>query len=246
MRNFTVYPAIDLRSGQVVRLRQGDPNQQTVYSQDPYATAMSWLNEGAKWLHVVNLDGAFGESVTENMKALAKIVDTGAKIQFGGGLRDIDDIQYVLDLGVERVILGTVAVSNPEIIDSSLVIFGSDKIIVGIDSRDGFVKVKGWQEETGFTSLQIAKRLKGQGIERIIFTDISRDGVGTGLNLGATADLANKTGLDVIASGGVNVADDVIDAYEYGLSGAIVGQALYEGNIDLLELLKNIGKINAS
>ena len=240
MPDFTVYPAIDLRNGTVVRLRQGDPDQQTTYSNDPFDTAKGWVNSGADWLHVVSLDGAFGDSGLANMKSLAQVIEAGAQIQFGGGLRDLDSIQHVLDLGVSRVVLGTVAVTHSQIVDTALALFGSEKIAIGIDARNGVVKVKGWQEETTYTVVQLAERLKIQGVRWIVFTDISRDGVGTGLNLEATISLAEKTGLNVIASGGVNTSSDVLDAQSCGLAGAIVGRALYEGRIDLAQLLDNV------
>ncbi len=240
MSEFTVYPAIDLRNGTVVRLRQGDPDQQTTYSTDPLDTAKGWVNLGADWLHVVSLDGAFGDSGFANMKALAQLIETGARVQFGGGLRDLDSIQHVLDLGVNRVVLGTVAVTSPQIVYTALSLFCSEKIAIGVDARNGVVKVKGWQEETTYTAVQLAERLKIQGVRWMVFTDISRDGVGTGLNLEATISLADSTGLNVIASGGVNTSSDVLDAQSSGLAGAIVGRALYEGKIDLDQLLENV------
>ena len=242
MTDFTVYPAIDLRNGTVVRLRQGDPDQQTTYSNDPLDTAKGWVNSGADWLHVVSLDGAFGDSDFTNIKALVQVIESGARIQFGGGLRDLDSIQHVLDLGVSRVVLGTVAVTHPQIVDTALALFGPDKIAIGVDARNGVVKVKGWQEETTYTAVQLTERLKIQGVRWMVFTDISRDGVGTGLNLEATISLAEKTGLNVIASGGVNTSSDVLDAQSSGLAGAIVGRALYEGRIDLAQLLANVRK----
>ena len=240
MTEFIVYPAIDLRNGTVVRLRQGDPDQQTTYSTDPLDTAKGWVNLGAAWLHVVSLDGAFGDSGLANMKALSQVIESGARVQFGGGLRDLDSIQHVLDLGVSRVVLGTVAVTSHQIVDTALALFGSEKIVIGIDACNGVVKVKGWQEETTYTAVQLAERLKIQGVRWMVFTDISRDGVGTGLNLEATISLADRTGLNVIASGGVNTSSDVLDAQSSGLAGAIVGRALYEGKIDLDQLLDNV------
>ena len=240
MTDFTVYPAIDLRNGKVVRLRQGDPDQQTTYSNDPLDTAKGWVNSGADWLHVVSLDGAFGDSGLANIKALAQVIEAGSQVQFGGGLRDLDSIQHVLDLGASRVVLGTVVVTNPQIVDTALALFGSEKIVIGVDARNGVVEVKGWQEETTYTAVQLAERLKIQGVRWMVFTDISRDGVGTGLNLEATISLADKTGLNVIGSGGVNTSSDVLDAQSSGLAGAIVGRALYEGRIDLAQLLDNV------
>ena len=240
MTNFVVYPAIDLRHGEVVRLRQGDPNQQTTYSSDPRTVAERWLAAGAEWLHVVNLDGAFGEDAEANQVALSQVIDTGAKVQFGGGLRLLESIEYALDLGVSRVVLGTVAVTQPTILDTALAMFSSERVAVGVDARAGMVHVKGWQEGSEYTTKQLGERLQLQGVTRVIFTDIARDGVGSGLNLAATVELAEQTGFHVIASGGVHTAEDVLSARDVGLEGTIVGRALYEGTIDLAGLLAKI------
>ena len=239
---FTVYPAIDLRAGKVVRLQEGDPERMTAYSDDPAQTARRWLEAGARWLHVVNLDGAFGENQSLNRAALRMILKTtaavSAKVQFGGGIRSLDAVKEALDLGIRRVILGTVAAEQPEIIGEAIQTFGSEQIAVGLDARDGLVRVRGWKEDSGIPAADLALQLKDLGLRTIIFTDIRRDGLGSGLNIDATRALAKATSLDVIASGGVHTIEDVIAAREAGLAGTVVGRALYEGTIDLGKALK--------
>lgn len=237
MSTFTIYPAIDLRAGQVVRLKEGDPNQQTNYSDDPGDTARRWLEAGAKWLHVVNLDGAFGETDSANQTALRAILDIAnmfeARVQFGGGLRSLDMVRQTLKLGVSRVVLGTVAIERPELVAAALKEFGSEKIAIGIDARDGLVRVHGWQSNSGMRATELALQMHATGVRTVIFTDISRDGLGSGLNISSTRELADIAGLEVIASGGVHTLNDVIAAREANLTGVIIGRALYEGTIDL-------------
>ena len=235
MSNFTVFPAIDLRNGKVVRLKQGDPNRQTTYSDDPAATARRWLEAGAGWLHVVNLDGALDEGDNENRDALGAILqvasENNARVQYGGGLRSFDSIRLALDLGISRVVLGTLAAEQPEILERSLAGFGPDRVAAGIDARNGIVRVRGWKEQSAATASELASRLAALGLEWIIFTDVARDGVGSGLNIPASLELARITGLHVIASGGVDTNQDIQAASEAGLAGVIVGRALYEGRV---------------
>jgi phosphoribosylformimino-5-aminoimidazole carboxamide ribotide isomerase len=236
--SFTIYPAIDLRAGKVVRLKEGDPARVTAYSDDPAEAARRWLEAGATWLHVVNLDGAFGENDTANRSALESILKTGAQVQFGGGIRSLGAIERAVKLGVSRVILGTVAVEQPSAVADALQTFGAEKIAVGIDARDGLVRVRGWKEGSGIAATDLALRMQTLGLRTVIFTDVSRDGLGSGLNIPSTRELAEVSGLDVIASGGVHTLDDVSAAREANLAGAIIGRALYEGTIDLKEALK--------
>jgi phosphoribosylformimino-5-aminoimidazole carboxamide ribotide isomerase len=233
-----VYPAIDIRKGRVVRLLYGDPNQETVYGDDPVAMAQRWQNAGAEWLHVVNLDGAFGESGAANQDALTRILTTGLRVQFGGGLRDMNSIRRALDLGVTRVVLGTVAAENPKRVESALTEFGPERIAVGIDARDGIVRVRGWQEAAPLQAADLAQHWAAMGGRWLIFTDIARDGVSTGVNVDATAAIAQATGLSVIASGGVAARDDVVRVRDAGLPGVIIGRALYEGQVDLAEAIQ--------
>ena len=236
---FTVIPAIDLRNGNVVRLAQGDPQRQTTYSTDPRAVAERWLAEGAEWLHVVDLDAAFGQSGESNPTALAEIVNTGAQVQFGGGLRSVDDVEHMFDIGVSRVVLGTAAVVKSELVDSCIAIFGPERVVVGVDAQDGIVRIRGWSEKTDTTALMLAERLRIQGVKWVVFTDVARDGVGTGLNIILATELGSKFGLKVIVSGGVHSSDDVFGARDAKLAGVIVGRALYEGHVDLGSLISD-------
>ena len=241
--SFTIYPAIDLRGGKVVRLKEGDPTRMTAYSDDPAETARRWLSTGAGWLHVVNLDGAFGESDTANRMALRNILEAAreysAHIQFGGGLRSLDAMESALSLGVERIVLGTIAIENIGVVKDALNRFGAERLAIGIDARDGLVRVRGWKEDGGIAAKELAIQMRTLGIRTVIFTDVSRDGLGSGLNIPATRELADVSGLDVIASGGVHTLRDVVAAREAGLAGAIVGRALYEGTIDLKDALES-------
>ena len=238
--SFTIYPAIDLRGGKVVRLQEGDPARMTAYSDDPFEMAQRWLDVGALWLHVVNLDGAFGESEDVNRSALEAILKLDARVQFGGGLRSLEAIAYAFDLGVNRVVLGTIAIGQPDVVANALTRFGAERIAVGIDARDGLVRVRGWKDNSGVSALDLALQMRSMGLRTVIFTDISRDGLGSGLNIAASLKLAEASGLDVIASGGVKVMGDVIAARDAGLSGVIIGRALYEGTIDLREALNGV------
>jgi len=239
--NFVVYPAIDLRAGKVVRLKEGDPARMTAYSDDSMEIARSWLSAGASWLHVVNLDGAFGENDSENRAALESIFKLGVpKVQFGGGIRSLDMIDKALSLGVKRVVLGTIAIENPDVVADALKQFGVERIAVGIDARDGLVRVRGWKNNSGISAIDLALQMRTLGLRTVIFTDISRDGLGSGLNIAATRELAEVSGLEVIASGGVHILEDVIAARDASLSGVIIGRALYEGTIDLKEALKGV------
>lgn len=245
MTGFDIYPAIDLRRGRVVRLQLGDPARETVFGDDPAATAGRWRDAGARWLHVVNLDGAFAEAGAANWAALAAIVAAGgARVQFGGGLRALDDIAAALDSGVARVVLGTAALESPELLAAAVARFGPERVAVGIDARDGRVRVRGWQAETAVTPAALALGARAAGVTTLIYTDIARDGVLTGVNVAATAALAAASGLAVIASGGARDLGDVARLLALGpaaapgrLAGVILGRALYDGHIDLAAAL---------
>lgn len=240
MPPFTIFPAIDLRHGQVVRLQEGDPARQTDYSAAPVEVARRWLEAGAAWLHVVNLDGAFGEQSDANLAALENIVkaaqEVSAQVQFGGGLRSLDAIDAALCLGVSRVVLGTVSVEHPELVAAALARWGVVRVAAALDARDGMVQVRGWQRPTGVPAAELAARLAGAGLRWLVYTDIARDGLQSGLNIAATAQLAQASGLSVIASGGVAGWADIENACHMGLPGVIVGKALYENKFAPAEL----------
>lgn len=239
---FTVFPAIDLRAGSVVRLKEGDPNRQTSYADSPAVAARRWIDAGARWLHVVNLDGAFGEAAGANLSALQDILaeaqQAGVPVQFGGGLRSLETIGSVLDSGVSRAVLGTAIVEQPELLAEALARWGAERIAASLDARDGQIQIRGWQSSTPLLAVEVAAWLAAQGLRWLVFTDIARDGLQSGLNLPATRSLAQGSGLKVIASGGVSSLEDAQAAKSAGLAGVIVGRALYEGAIRPEELFK--------
>ena len=240
---FIPFPAIDLRQGQVVRLKEGDPQRETRYSSDPAETARRWIGAGASWLHVVNLDGAFEQPDLANRRALDAILAAAApaqvKVQFGGGLRSLEAVEAALGQGVERAILGTLAVEQPEVLAEAVRRWGKERAGASLDTRGGRVQVRGWLDSSALMAVDDALALQARGLEWLVFTDIARDGLQTGLNLPATMELAERTGLKVIASGGVSRIEDVLAARDAGLAGAIIGRALYEGAIDPARLFAN-------
>jgi phosphoribosylformimino-5-aminoimidazole carboxamide ribotide isomerase len=185
---------------------------------------------------VVNLDGAFGEP-NGNQSALAAVVAVGLQVQFGGGLRDAASLARVFDLGIARAVIGTAALEDPALVDGALAAYGADRIAVGVDARAGQVRVRGWTQAAPITALALAQRLRGLGLEWCVFTDIARDGVGTGVNVSATQALAAASGLRLIASGGVASPADVLAARQAGLEGVIIGRALYEGQVQLADVI---------
>jgi phosphoribosylformimino-5-aminoimidazole carboxamide ribotide isomerase len=234
-----LFPAIDLKDGQCVRLRQGDMEQATVFSVDPAAQAAQFEAQGFQWLHLVDLDGAFaGKPV--NALAVAQIVRAvGIPTQLGGGIRNLATIEAWLGEGIARVILGTAAVRDPALVRNACRTFPG-RIAVGIDSRDGKVAIEGWAETSEMTALDLARSFEDAGVAAIIYTDIARDGVLEGLNLEATRALAEAVSIPVIASGGLASIDDVAKLLEprYAiLAGAIVGRALYDGRLDPAQAL---------
>jgi phosphoribosylformimino-5-aminoimidazole carboxamide ribotide isomerase len=243
MSTFTIYPAIDLRAGRVVRLKAGDPARQRIYGDDPAEFARHWVQAGARWLHVVNLDGAFEENDTANQIALHAILDVanklGARLQFGGGIRSLGAVEGAVKLGVSRVVLGTSAIEQPQLVAEALKKFGAENLAIGIDARDGIVRIRGWRSDSGILATDLALQMRTLGVRTLVFTDISRDGLGSGLNMASTRALAEVSGIDVIASGGVHTLDDVNAARDAGLAGVIIGRALYEGTINLKMALES-------
>jgi phosphoribosylformimino-5-aminoimidazole carboxamide ribotide isomerase len=239
-----IYPAIDLRRGEVVRLRHGDPRQQTTFAADPVAVARRWAVAGARWLHVVNLDGALdGEqgAIIANLAAVAAIAGVGPRLQFGGGLRSLAGVAHAFELGAARVVLGTLAVTEPETLRQALAQFGPERIVVGLDARDGRVAIRGWQADSGLDAVTLGRQLKAAGVLRVLHTDIGRDGDLSGVNGASSSALAQATGLAVIASGGVAGPGDVRHLRGLpGIEGVIIGRALYDGKIDLVELLEEV------
>ncbi len=242
-----VFPAIDLRAGRVVRLRQGRAENETVYGGDPAQVAARWQSQGAEWLHVVNLDGALGESASANFRELVRIVAAvSVPVQFGGGLRDLAAIEAAFAAGVSRVVIGTGALTNPELVTNMLERFGSETVVLGIDARDGMVATHGWRALSAISAIDLARQMAERGITRIVYTDIARDGMLQGVDADAVADFAHVTGLHVIASGGVASIDDVESLYAResdGIEGVIIGQALYTGALKLREAI-DAGKAN--
>ena len=233
-----LYPAIDLKDGQAVRLVHGDMEQSTVFNDDPAAQAMSFVNAGCEWLHLVDLNGAFAGTPVNAAPIEAILKTCKVPTQLGGGIRDMATIEAWLDKGLTRVILGTVAVENPDLVREAARAF-PNQVAVGIDARNGRVATKGWAEETDLMVTDLAKSFEDAGVTAIIYTDIMRDGAMGGPNIEATADLARAVSIPVIASGGVSSLADLnaLKAAEV-ISGAISGRALYDGAIDLSEALK--------
>jgi len=235
-----VIPAIDIRGGRCVRLRQGEMSKETVYSQVPEEMATKWFEKGAERLHLVDLDGAV-EGKAVNGAAIDRIVHAvPIPVQLGGGIRIIKTIESYFELGVKQIILGTVAYRNPEFVTEACKRFPG-RIILGIDARKDRVAVEGWREETDITATEMARRYETVGISAIIYTDIYRDGMSTGPNVEATRDLAKAVKVPVIASGGISGIDDVAKILTLatdGVIGMITGQALYRGTLDLAEAVE--------
>jgi len=231
-----IIPAIDLKDGQCVRLKQGDMDASTVFSEDPGATARHWVDQGGKRLHLVDLNGAFAGKPEnqEAIKAIVSAVGGEIPIQLGGGIRDLATIERYLDNGIDFVIIGTAAVKNPDFVREACTAFPGH-IMVGLDAKDGDVAIDGWAKLTGINVIELAKKFEGYGVDSIVYTDIGRDGMLTGVNIEATAALADALSIPVIASGGVTNLDDVRNlatVASQGVIGTITGRAIYEGTLD--------------
>lgn len=237
-----IFPAIDLLGGEAVRLTQGDYGKMTVYNPDPLAQAADFAAAGARYLHAVDLDGAkSGE--TKNFAVVRRLVEeSGLKVEIGGGIRDEERIKAYLDMGVWRVILGTVAVKNPDFVRNMAKKFG-EKIVVGVDMRDGRVAVNGWLEKTEIDGVEFCRALAAAGVKTVIVTDIARDGLLAGTNLDLYRELVKIPDLAVVASGGVTFADEIDELRQIGVSGVIVGKALYTGKLVLADIIKRAGEV---
>jgi phosphoribosylformimino-5-aminoimidazole carboxamide ribotide isomerase len=240
---FTLYPAIDIRGGKCVRLIQGDYNQETVYNDSPLEAALAWAEQGGKWIHLVDLDGAkAGEPVNHQLIGdIARSVKV--PVQTGGGLRTVENVERLLELGVSRVIIGTAAIENRPFVEEVLRRFG-EQVAIGIDARNGYVATRGWLETSEVKAEELAVQLAELGAKTFIFTDISRDGMMQGPNVEAIVRLAQVSGQSVIASGGVSRYEDLeaLAAHaDKGVAGAIIGKALYTGSIELAEAHRRLG-----
>ena len=242
---FTLYPAIDIRGGKCVRLIQGDYNQETVYNDSPLEAALAWAEQGGKWIHLVDLDGAkAGEPVNHQLIGdIARSVKV--PVQTGGGLRTVENVERLLSLGVSRVIIGTAAIEDRPFVEEVLRRFG-EQVAIGIDARNGYVATRGWLETSEVKAEELAVQLAELGAKTFIFTDISRDGLMQGPNVEAIVRLAQVSGQSVIASGGVSRYED-LDALaahaDKGVAGAIIGKALYTGSIELAEAHRRLGLV---
>ncbi len=227
-----MYPAIDLKDGECVRLYKGDYDKKTVYSQDAVATALKWQESGADFLHVVDLDGArSGEGKNRRIiKEICSVVSM--KVETGGGIRTMEDIDELIGCGVDRVILGTAAVKNFALVEEAVKKYG-DKIAVGIDAKDGFVATDGWEQKSGVSAIEFAKKVEKAGVSTIIYTDIATDGAMCGPNIEAMEEMKSQVGMNIIASGGVSSIEDIAALLKIGVEGAITGRAIYDGKLDL-------------
>lgn len=229
-----IYPAIDIKEGKCVRLIQGDMDKATVYEEVPVRAAVKWQDMGAACLHVVDLDGAVNGKLC-NTKTVEEIIKSiNIPVQLGGGIRDMDTIEALLDIGVEKVILGTAALKIPDLVRQAVGRYPGN-IVIGIDARDGYVAVEGWQKTSSVKALNLAKNMESLGVKTVVFTDIWRDGMLQGPNFSGIAEIIENTSLEVIASGGISRMEHLLKLKKMGASGAIVGKALYTGDISLGE-----------
>ncbi len=226
-----ILPAIDIKDGRCVRLVQGAPGTEKVYSDDPVQMAVLWRGENSKTLHVVDLDGAF-EGKMKNIDVLQRMLKAvDIPIQVGGGIRTYEQVQQLFSVGIHRVVIGTAAIDDPDLVARCVKDFGARKVVVGIDAKDGLVMTKGWKENTGVEAVSLALNMKALGVCRVVYTDIQRDGMLSGPNIEATKEMAQKSGLRITASGGVGDYHDLIKLQElepFGVDSVIVGKALYE------------------
>jgi phosphoribosylformimino-5-aminoimidazole carboxamide ribotide isomerase len=236
-----IFPAIDLRGGNCVRLVQGRKEEMTVYSSDPARMARFFADQGASWLHVVDLDGAF-EGLPKNIECLKAITrEVDIPVQFGGGLRTLDAVESALEAGASRVVIGTRALEDPDFMLFLLNELGPAKVALGIDARDGMVATSGWQETSKTDAVSLSQTMARMGAEVAVYTDISRDGLLQGPNFEETEKMVRESGMRIVAAGGVTTLEDIRRLAALGVEGAIIGKALYEGKIDLAEVLAAVG-----
>ena len=234
-----IFPAIDLKDGLCVRLMQGDPDRATVYGKDPVEVAKHWEAEGAEWLHLVDLDGAFAKSPVNDLIIRKIAQSVSIPVQVGGGIRTLENVDGYLSAGVARVIIGTAALRQPEMLEEACGRYPG-RIALGLDARDGYVAVEGWKESTQTDAVTLVLRFKNLELAAVIYTDIHRDGMQTGVNVEATRRLIEQTGAPVIASGGVSTMEDIerlLPLAPLGLLGVITGRAIYEGTLNLREAI---------
>lgn len=236
-----IYPAIDIIDGKAVRLSQGSFDNVTVFNDTPADAAKDWVDAGATYIHIVDLDGArYGKTfvidIIKDIKSKYNI-----KIETGGGVRTMKDIDDRIEVGASRVIIGTAAVKNPELVKEAVEKYG-DKIAVGVDAKNGMVAISGWEEVSNVTAVDLCLKMKSYGVNTVIYTDISKDGMMSGPNIESTKDLIEKTGMDIIASGGVSKIEDVENVNNINAAGVIIGKALYNGALDLKEVIDRFEK----
>ena len=238
-KRFTVFPAIHLHDGKVVRFTRGDSDDPVVFHSDPIACAEQWIEQGAEWLQLVNLDAAFDEEASHNWKLIEKIANLDVKLQFGGGIRSIDDVHWAMKSGIRRVIIGTSAVENPQMIAQAIASYGSDAIVLGIDAdAAGEVQIRGWRTAASMQATTLAIQMRQLGVTTAVHTSIHRDGSMSGADLESSTDLARMSGLRIVVGGGIGTLQDVRDCFgAEGIEGVIIGNALYTGSIELRQAL---------
>ena len=235
-----ILPAIDLKDGAVVRLYKGSFDTVHQVASDPVTVARAFQEAGAKWMHMVDLDGA-RDGVRRNADLVRAVSDLGLQVELGGGIRSMADLEAVFALGVTRAVVGSAAVSNPDLVAQAIAAYGADRIAVGIDARDGKVKTSGWEVDSGLDFLEFAQSMVNLGVKKIIFTDIETDGMLSGPSFGRLRELQQAVSCDLIASGGVSCNRDIVELEKMGLYGAIIGKAYYTGAIDLAQAVKDGG-----
>lgn len=235
-----ILPAIDLKDGAVVRLYKGSFDTVHQVASDPVTVARAFQEAGAKWMHMVDLDGA-RDGVRRNADLVRAVSDLGLQVELGGGIRSMADLEAVFALGVTRAVIGSAAVSNPDLVAQAIAAYGADRIAVGIDARDGKVKTSGWEVDSGLDFLEFAQSMVNLGVKKMIFTDIETDGMLSGPSFGRLRELQQAVSCDLIASGGVSCNRDIVELEQMGLYGAIIGKAYYAGAIDLAQAVKDGG-----